>query len=93
METTQSEEILSWAEIVAIEPQVELIVAAARSITYDPEAEYSCGPREFHEPGGFKDQLSEYVGWRACEPRLRTERAYDIVYDKVRRALPDCRNQ
>jgi hypothetical protein len=42
---------------------------------------------------GIKPFLLGMVGWEAGDERLRTEAAYDIAYDTIYEALPDCRGR
>jgi hypothetical protein len=40
---------------------------------------------------GLKERLCMLVGWEARKLTLRTEEAYDVAYDAIYEALPDCR--
>lgn len=92
MQTSNLDKIYSWKQIVTIEPQIQYILDAAIRIKDDGGKESFCANRYFYEPGGFKDQLSYFVGWSAENPQLKSENAYDIVYKMIYEALPDCRN-
>ena len=42
---------------------------------------------------GFRQRLEELVGWkREPHPILGTREAYEVAYQTLYRALPDCRN-
>jgi hypothetical protein len=86
------ETFLTWDEIAAIEPQLAMIFDEARQTTDDEESESFCAHSLFHGVGGFKDALSQYVGWSAGDFRLRTDQAYNAAYRKIRDCWPPCRN-
>ncbi len=83
---------MSFDEIAAIEPSVRFIYEEAKRIKDDGAEDLFCANSHFYRPGGLKDQLSSCVGWLATDPRLKSEQAYGLVYRKVYRALPDCRD-
>jgi hypothetical protein len=44
---------------------------------------------------GLKEKLCQLVGWEAKtdDPRLKTNEAYDVAYEAIYEALPDCRGR
>jgi hypothetical protein len=85
-------EHLTWEDIVAIEPLVGVLYGEALALKDDGTKPVFCGNRIFHGVGGFKDRLQELVGWTAKISDLKTEHAYDIVYDKINAVIPPCRD-
>lgn len=77
---------------------IALYIRAAATVDDDPD--YFCANDVFfghHRPidASLKRQVSKLVGWYADPFRhsdLRTQEAYDVVYDRIYNALPDCRN-
>lgn len=84
-------------EIALLEPQVLVLVREAAAIQDDGAADGFCANDVFYGHHGrrsFKRAISRLVGWYAesNHPRLRSEQAYDVVFDAVYSALPDCRD-
>jgi hypothetical protein len=42
--------------------------------------------------GAIKPRVLELAGWEAKDKRLRTQAAYDAVYDYLYSLLPDCKH-
>jgi len=40
----------------------------------------------------FKPYIVNHVGWHSSIPDLKSSLAYDITYQKIYNALPNCRN-
>jgi hypothetical protein len=40
---------------------------------------------------GIKDRVVELAGDHARNPHLRSSEAYDLAYEQIYQALPDCR--
>lgn len=85
---------------VVLEPRLIDIFVRAASIVDDGTAPYFCANEIFfgyyQQPRtSFKHAIVELVGWSApksAHPDLYTEKAYDIVYERIYEALPNCRN-
>ena len=76
---------------------IDLLIEAACTVD-DPNEERFCANDVFfgyYNPrNSIKRRLTNLVGWYAkdARPALRTEQAYDAVYERIYDALPDCRN-
>ena len=64
----------TWAELIAIEPQLVEIERFVRSL---PE------PREYRDWEAVKSQFDHLVGWNAERPELRNHRAHHLVYSHL----------
>jgi hypothetical protein len=91
----------TWSELVKLEPRLGELLARAKAIVDDGGESFcanhrwvGCGNGPACEKcrGGLKDELVMLVGWEASNPELESSEAYDVAYDKVYKALPDCRN-
>lgn len=75
---------------------ISLLVEAAATRDDDPD-DYFCANEVFfryrNPRAGLKWRLSKLVGHYAdtIDPVLRTSEAYDVVYERIYEALPDCR--
>ncbi len=72
------------------EPRLRGLYAQARAIRDDRHTPSFCANNVW--VNALKPQLLELVGWEARNPDLRTSEAYDLAYEMVYEALPDCRN-
>lgn len=81
---------MTWEEIIQIDARVKKLHEKAKNL--DINEDY-CADREWFRDGGFRDQLKELVGFKRQDKpvRLRTAKAYEIAYQKIYHALPDCR--
>lgn len=81
-----------------LEPRLaDLLAEAAGLIAPDDPDAYFCANEVFfgywgHRGRGLKDRLLALVGWYAESDlaELRTEIAYDVCYDRIYDALPNC---
>ena len=86
---------VTWGAVVALEPRLGALLREIRAVRR--VGERFCANARWYGYGGiehgFKDRMSRLVGWeRRCgPPLLTTQRAYDVAYDTLYRALPDCR--
>lgn len=89
---------LTWQQLVRLEPRLAALLAEAKVVRDDGRGRWFCGNAVFYGyPGwrGFKPRLRALVGWDrpAYHPVLSGRRAYDLVYQTIYRALPDCRGE
>lgn len=92
-------EELFWAELVTLEPRLATLLARARAIKDDKTRPVFCANAAWYGYGryegqGLKTTLEHLVGWYAesRHPKLRSREAYDLVYKRVYKVLPNCRN-
>src|SRR5262249_3031935 len=84
----------TWQYRIKIEPGLALLHEHVRSIK-DSGGHSFCANAVWYGYGGhqsLKEWMMRLVGFEAQNPRLRTMRAYDLAYETLYRALPDCRN-
>lgn len=65
------------AEVIEIEPQVGILLDQAKRVRNANWRDYEA----------YKRQFKKLVGWKASDPRLATERAYDLMIDALTKAL------
>lgn len=83
-----------------LEPRLIDVFVRAASVVDDGTEPYFCANEVFFGyyqtmREGFKRSIVEMVGWGApweAHSELKTEQAYDIVYERIYEALPNCRN-
>ncbi len=88
-------ETLTWKQIVELEPRVLALYKEIQTVKDDATESSFCANSRWYGHGvrdGFKARFVYLVGWTARHPRWRTMQAYDLAYDKLYRALADCRN-
>ena len=71
-------------------PELGRLYTEAASLADPGDTRYFCANRVWY--GRFRSQVVEQVGFRAWNPKLRTTSAYDLGYQTIYNALPDCRN-
>jgi len=86
----------TWAALVAAEPRLGALLAEARRVSARGKPDF-CANAVWYGWGnhrGFKPRLIHLVGFWAegADPILHTGAAYDIAYQRIYRALPDCRH-
>ncbi len=81
---------LTWSVLVEHEPRLKHLERTVRKVK-DEGGESFCANEWWYERG-LKDQLVLLAGWSARNPRLRSEAAYDLAYDRLYDLLPDCRD-
>jgi hypothetical protein len=74
---------------VQLEPRLQdLFAEAERGL---PPGEAYCSELAWFGRGGLKARMCDLVGYGAEQPGLlATSRAYDVAYDTLIEALPDC---
>lgn len=92
---------LTWASLVQLEPKLgRLLDEAQRHKDNGVAPEYCAnaiwfGWRQF-DGHGIKERLCELVGWERVSKAnvgvLGTSEAYDIAYETIYDALPNCRH-
>ena len=80
----------SFAALARIEPGLARLMRDVRAVR-DTGAAWFCANDCWYQPGGFKSRLLRLAGWFARKPELRNSESYDIAYDAIYAALPDCR--
>lgn len=83
---------LTWRELVRREPRLAELLREAKAV--DDSDPHFCANLVWYGRGGLKERLCRLVGWEAekDDPVLRTPEAYDLAYEKIYNALPDCRD-
>ena len=97
--TEADNRLLTWDEIVKLEPRVGELYRDVRKARDDKSKPSFCANAVWYgyrgHPG-FKHRVEQLVGFetgpKQLDPRLRTMEAYDLVYQKCYKALPNCRN-
>jgi len=79
---------MTWEQMVTIEPRLLTLYKKAKS--YKP-TEGFCAHQVWYGHYGLKSQMFKLVGFCATGI-LGTPEAYDIAYDKIYNALPDCQH-
>lgn len=84
----------SFASLAKVEPRLWGLLAEALGYRMADTPEFCqmgtfCGYPGFRP--GLKPRLTQLVGWNRDHPILGTTQAYDVVYQTILEALPDCR--
>lgn len=84
---------------VVWEPRLIDVFVRAASVIDDGTEPYFCANEVFfgyHNPrASLKRAILPLAGWYAADDvhiKLRTEEAYDVVYERIYEALPNCRD-
>lgn len=102
LKTTQ----LTWPDLAAMEPRLLVLLAEIKSLHRLPSTAPFCANDHWYGYAGlhkrsFKQRLSALVGWHRvsqmvtdsrAESILSSEAAYDLVYQRLYNALPNCRD-
>jgi hypothetical protein len=93
----KSKRRLSFRGLAKLEPRLRDLLTEARSHHKNRDAIFCANAVWYGYPGfrpGLKSRLSRLVGWRAEQGGdLRTSAAYDLAYQTIYQALPDCRGR
>src|SRR5690242_5329690 len=86
---------LTFERLAALEPRLLPLLEEARAHHADPSPDF-CANAVFYgyanPPRGLKARLLKLVGWESGRhDLLGTSAAYDVAYETVYEALPDCR--
>lgn len=79
---------MTWDQVVKIEPRLLKLYECARS---HKSTKGFCAHRIWYGRDGLKSQMMELVGY-GIPGVLGSEGAYDIAYQKIYNALPDCQH-
>jgi len=79
---------MTWEQMVIIEPRLLELYKIAKS--YKPTKNF-CANQIWYRRGGLKSKMMKLAGYGA-PGILGTPEAYDIAYQKIYNALPDCRH-
>jgi hypothetical protein len=86
---------LTWELMVEIEPRLNALWLEACTVSSKYKKHF-CANSFWYGYGspeqGFKGRVSKLAGFDAANPKLRGMDAYSIAYEKIYKALPDCRN-
>jgi hypothetical protein len=93
--TAEKAKPLTWAQMVEIEPRLAALLAEIRKIKDDKSKPGFCANLRWYgsyDRSSLKGRFFRLAGFYAAKEELRTMEAYDLGYDKLYSALPDCRN-
>lgn len=85
---------LTWSKIIAIEPRLADLFDEIKAIRDDKTRPRFCANARWYGRNWYdslKERMCRLVGFEAAKSALRSADAYDLVYDKLYNALPDCR--
>lgn len=88
---------MTWREMVKIQPALRALLKEAKGHKDLAEKDENfCACAVWYgdcQTPGLKGRLMELVGWGIRgDQRLATSQCYDIAYNKIYNALPDCRH-
>lgn len=88
----------TWEDLAKREPALSALRRRVESIEDDPRAESFCANAVWYgydDRPSLKAELCGLVGWSARRPDalLRSPEAYDVAYESLYYALPDCRGR
>jgi hypothetical protein len=86
----------TWERLVDLEPRLALLLKEVEAIT-DDGGPCFCANQHFYggRPLSLKQKMMALIGHERlgddCDPILKTSTAYDVAYEELYAALPDCR--
>ena len=82
---------ITWEEVAELEPKLDVMYRTIRMLRRPPRPAIFCADRTWRAI--FRPRLKNLVGWTAQRKNsaLRSSQAYDAAYQKLCRAMPDCR--
>ena len=88
-------ERLTFERLTELEPRLKDLLAEARAFHKDPNPNFCANAVWYGYAGpGLKERLCRLVGFTAeGGGALRTSAAYDLAYQTIYQALPDCRGR
>lgn len=89
MTTTRTDQP-TWEALVRHAPRLTELRTDVEAVESSPRF---CANRPWYGTGGFRDRMSDLVGWSAGSRFLATEAASDVAYDTLYDLLPDCRHE
>lgn len=80
----------TWGDLCELEPRLEELFDVARSYHLNKGTDF-CANRRWYRT--LKPRLERLVGWHRKDnhPTLCSRQAYDLAYQAIYEALPDCR--
>jgi hypothetical protein len=83
---------VTFDELCEREPALRRLYDEARAERRQRRSQHYCANRVWY--GRLKPQLLRLVGWERPDrdPVLGSSDAYDIAYDEIYQALPDCQD-
>lgn len=86
---------LTWEQLVEAEPQLAELEASVCAVkaTDDTFCAHAVWYGYGREDGGLRGRLIALVGWNRNHPVLGSMAAYDLAYERLYDALPDCRHE
>jgi hypothetical protein len=85
---------VTFGRLCRQEPRLRKLYDEARAVGDDGSAGHFCANAVWFGYGGhrgLKVRLVQLVGFQAEAPELRTTEAYDVAYQTIYAALPNCR--
>jgi hypothetical protein len=87
---TSSVQNITWKRICQIDPTMLNLYREAKTIKDNKRKKRFCA-NEIWE-SRFKPFIVNHVGWHSAMPELQSSLAYNIAYQTIYGALPNCRN-
>ena len=81
---------ITWNRICELSPLMLSLYEQARAVRDDKRKKRFCANAVWYDH--FKPYMVNHVGWNSPTPELQSSVAYNITYDKIYNALPNCRN-
>jgi len=84
----------TWKQLIKAEPELANLLEEAQMIRTEPGRVFCANACWYGHGGwdGFKPRLEDLVGWSMKgHPLLGTSQAWDVAYERIYAALPDCR--
>lgn len=84
---------MTFNDLLRLEPGLAALLAEAFLYHATASVRFCVNAVWYGYPGhypGLKQRMCELVGWTSKDPRLRSSAAYDVAYETIYRALPDC---
>jgi len=88
---TASKTKITWEKIIEIEPEINQLYEIAKNENRSDLPEDYCANDVFYNE--LKPEIMQLAGWYAEDRRLKSTRAYELVYMKIYDALPYCRHE
>jgi hypothetical protein len=87
---------MTFNDLLRLEPALKALLAEAFFHHATASTGFCANAVWYGYPGhqpGLKRRLLELVGWTARCPRLRCSEAYDVAYETIYHALPECNHE
>lgn len=82
---------VTWAKLVKLEPRLTGLLGMAMTPSFSQHGKKVFCANHFWGTS-IKPLLVELVGWHVSTEILGTSEAYDVAYEKIYNALPNCCN-